>query len=469
MSFLRSLFSGVSGLRNHQVMMDVIGNNISNINTIGFKASRTTFSETFAQMLQSASSPTSDTGGTNPMQVGLGSAVATIDTIFSQGNLETTNSTTDLAIQGDGFFAVNKGGKTYYTRVGSFQFDAQGRLVNPGNGAIVQGKVAGPDGTLPTGTSLSDLKIALDQKSPARATTTASFSGNLDASAAVGKVSLSGNIDSGAAIGATAPPTTVTVTDAFGTAHTVTVTLTKTAANTWSYAIGATNGAITGGAGTLTFDATGKLVSVTPADFTLTPAGGAPPLAFSLDGTLTQIAGANALTSTETDPVNTSCSVTVYDSLGNQHTLSLEFVKTNTPNVWTWTASVGTPATITGGRTGQISFNSADGSLASFTYDDGSSGVAFNPNNGASAMTVSLNPGTAGVFAGVTQSQGSSSVSARSQDGYSAGDLSSISIDQSGKIVGNFSNSTVLGVEYVSQQYQVVFLWRHEFGGDLGS
>ena len=98
MAFLRSLFSGVSALRNHQTMMDVIGNNIANVNTVGFKAGRTTFSELYAQTVQGASRPTATNGGTNPMQVGLGMSVSTIDTLFTAGNIETTAVPFDLAI-----------------------------------------------------------------------------------------------------------------------------------------------------------------------------------------------------------------------------------------------------------------------------------------------------------------------------------------------------------------------------------
>ncbi len=116
MAFLRSLFAGVSGLRNHQTMMDVIGNNIANVNTVAFKYGRASFSELYAQTLRGAGRPLENTGGTNPMQVGLGMSVNTLDTIFSQGSIETTTNQTDLAIQGNGFFIVNKGGKQLFTR-----------------------------------------------------------------------------------------------------------------------------------------------------------------------------------------------------------------------------------------------------------------------------------------------------------------------------------------------------------------
>ena len=100
---MRSLFSGVSGLRNHQVRMDVIGNNVANVNTVAFKSGRVTFKEGFAQLLQGASRPPGDHGGINPIQVGLGMQIGSIDQLFTQGNIETTGANTDLAIQGDSF------------------------------------------------------------------------------------------------------------------------------------------------------------------------------------------------------------------------------------------------------------------------------------------------------------------------------------------------------------------------------
>jgi flagellar hook protein FlgE len=181
MSFLRSLFAGVSGLRNHQIMMDVIGNNIANINTIGYKAARVSFSEAFAQVLRGATQPSSDTGGTNPIQVGLGMNLSAVDTIFTQGNLETTGQVTDLAIQGNAFFIVRKGGKNYFTRAGAFKFDADGYLIDTATGAIVQGKMADPSGQIPPGARLEDIKIPFGQKSPAKATSVINLTGNLNA------------------------------------------------------------------------------------------------------------------------------------------------------------------------------------------------------------------------------------------------------------------------------------------------
>ncbi len=146
---MRSLFSGVSGLRNHQVEMDVIGNNIANVNTLGFKASRVTFEEAFAQLVQGARPPGSYTNvsGLNPTQVGLGMNIGSIDLLFTQGNLEATGVNTDLAIQGDSFFVVSDGVQNFYTRAGNFVLDANGRLVASTNGFVVQGRMA-TDGVL---------------------------------------------------------------------------------------------------------------------------------------------------------------------------------------------------------------------------------------------------------------------------------------------------------------------------------
>jgi len=136
---MRALFSGVAGLKNHQTRMDVIGNNIANVNTYGFKTSRVTFQDMLSQTIAGAAKPEENRGGVNPKQIGLGMTIASIDKIFTQGSLQTTGNQTDLAIQGDGFFVVSDGDKKYYTRAGTFGLDKNGTLVNPGNGLKVQG------------------------------------------------------------------------------------------------------------------------------------------------------------------------------------------------------------------------------------------------------------------------------------------------------------------------------------------
>lgn len=186
---LRSMDSGISGLESQQLAMDVIGNNIANVNTTGFKAGRATFEEQMSQLLEGASSPVGGTGGTNPMQVGLGVTTASIDSLMSQGSLQTTGQITDLAIQGQAYFVFSNGSGNVYSRNGGLQFDATGRLVSPTNGYCLQGMMANSDGTYPTGSKLGDIKVPYGEKSPAKATTDVKFACNLDSdSEALGSV-----------------------------------------------------------------------------------------------------------------------------------------------------------------------------------------------------------------------------------------------------------------------------------------
>lgn len=128
---LRSMYAGVSGMRGFQTKLDVIGNNIANVGTVGFKKGRVTFQDMMSQTTSSAQGPTANRGGMNPKQVGLGSQLGTIDTIHTQGFRQTTDVPLDLALEGDGMFAVRLGGSTAYTRAGNFGLDERGNIVNP--------------------------------------------------------------------------------------------------------------------------------------------------------------------------------------------------------------------------------------------------------------------------------------------------------------------------------------------------
>ncbi len=127
---LRSMYSGISGMKNMQTKLDVIGNNIANVNTYGFKKGRTTFSDMVSQQLAGATSPGENRGGVNARQVGLGMQLASIDTIHTQGSLQNTNRALDLGISGDGYFIVEDGETQYYTRAGNFYLDSEGNVVN---------------------------------------------------------------------------------------------------------------------------------------------------------------------------------------------------------------------------------------------------------------------------------------------------------------------------------------------------
>ena len=184
---LRSLFSGISGLRAHQTMLDVTGNNISNVNTAGFKSSQTQFQDTLSQVLTNAGGAQVGVGGTNPAQVGLGVRVAGITTNFQQGSSQLTNRSTDMMINGDGFFTVRNGNEQLYTRAGSFNFDSLGQLVTP-DGSLVQGWVANADGVVDTNTQLDTLRLPIATLMGAEPTTRSEFGGNLPADAADGTV-----------------------------------------------------------------------------------------------------------------------------------------------------------------------------------------------------------------------------------------------------------------------------------------
>jgi flagellar hook protein FlgE len=144
---MRSLYSGVTGLRNHQTRMDVIGNNIANVNTVGFKASRVVFQDIYSQTLTPASGPDTDSGGTNPKQIGLGMSLATVDVLHTKSAAQYTGADLDLSIEGDGFFTVSNGGALYYTRAGNFYTDKDNNLVT-GSGDFVQGYQVDTDGNL---------------------------------------------------------------------------------------------------------------------------------------------------------------------------------------------------------------------------------------------------------------------------------------------------------------------------------
>ncbi len=178
---MRSLFSGVSGLKNHQTRMDVIGNNISNVNTTGFKSSRVTFADTLNQTMTGASSPTANLGGTNPKQIGLGSSVSSIDLLFTDGSVQSTGKNTDLCLSGNGLFVVSNGSQTYYTRNGAFEFDANGNYVIPGSGMFVQGWM-GNDGVVNTTGAVGKITIAAGKSMNAQSTSIATYANNLNAS-----------------------------------------------------------------------------------------------------------------------------------------------------------------------------------------------------------------------------------------------------------------------------------------------
>jgi flagellar hook protein FlgE len=210
---MRSMFSGVSGLRSHQTMMDVVGNNVANVNTPGYKASQVTFQETLTQTVRGAAPGSGVIGGTNPIQIGLGTQVSTVDGIFTQGTAQTTGRLTDLMIQGDGYFILGRGAERFYTRAGGFGFDSQGYLVN-GTGLMAMGWNA-TGGVVDTSQALQAIRIPAGQVIPPEATTSVVLGGNLSVDAATGDT----------------VRTSITVFDSLGTARELVLTFTRNGAD----------------------------------------------------------------------------------------------------------------------------------------------------------------------------------------------------------------------------------------------
>ncbi len=286
---IRSMSSALSGLRNHQVMLDVVGNDIANVSTIGFKSSSTVFSDVLSQTLTGAATPGPATGGTNPAQIGLGSRLAGTIQSFTQGSLQLTGRQTDIAIQGDGFFVVNNSGENLYTRAGAFNLDADGNLTTPA-GHPVQGWMADSAGAVNTNLPLGSVQIRVGELLPPVQSTRVELGGNLSADAAIGDTDA----------------LSVAAYDTQGRSTIIELTFTKTAANEWTASAVSGNPpvAVALTDNVLTFDGDGELVS--PADRNVNIAGGAiagmpNPVAIELGGAtsagrITHFAGSSSAT-----------------------------------------------------------------------------------------------------------------------------------------------------------------------------
>ncbi len=694
---MASLFAGVSGLKNHQTRMNVIGNNIANVNTIGFKAGRVTFREALVQNYKGAGRPTEFSGGTNPVQLGLGMQVSTIDNLFQQGGLESTGQVTDMAVQGAGFFVLANNTGVFYSRNGAFSLDADANLVDPSSGLYVQGRMADANGVIDVARPIGNITIPMGQQDPARATEQISMGNNLDSTATDSTASLASAGTSNISI------VNGEASDGAGGVHTLTITGTQATQSTFQganiaddgtgnpgailsanmtlaslgvtdasdFSISRDNGArvdvisgltvnstvgdlvaainqiddldaelvdilsgttivgreieirrtragsgldynfesssaqvvldpngvprtnpatqstytgtngtgapitlatlltdldaaidttgltisLDGGPGTLVdlsgyaaptvgdlitaisaipgvtaeLDASGE-VTVTrdvPGDgatynlelsdnagpsiltevfgvagpltvnngtaadinniagvifgvaddstidatngtdhtFSCTdifqPSGGnqQPPVSLGIyidpnDGLAKGITGlggggvtvrtpdSGLMTGTaviDTEDTIHRTSITVYDTQGGRHALTVEFLKSVNPNEWTWSASFNGNETVTSGGSGLVRFND-DGTLLSFEFDGGASGITFNPNTGAGLSTITIDAGAVGMSDGLTGFAGLSSASILTQDGYGVGVLDKISVDSSGSIYGVFTN-----------------------------
>ena len=262
---LQAMYSGISAIEAHQEQMDVIGNNIANVNTTAYKSGRVTFQDQLSQTLQGASVPTGNVGGTNPQQIGLGVRVGSIDTLMSQGGLESTSRPTDMALQGNGYFMLGDSTGVSYTRDGSFSLDSNGNLVSGASGSFVLGWKADANGNINSTQQISPashLSIPVGGLTAVQPTTNATFAGNLSADDPGGDTYVR----------------SVAVYDSLGEKQNVTLTFqrdtTDPTNHTWKWA--ASGDAAAAGSGTISFDpaGTGKEVGMTGA-ITLNPTNGA--------------------------------------------------------------------------------------------------------------------------------------------------------------------------------------------------
>ncbi len=286
-----ALFAGVSGLQNQQRALDVIGHNIANINTTGYRSGRVLFQDLFSATIHGASGPSGGRSGTNPAQIGLGVWLANIDINFNQGSFQTTGIGSDLGIQGDGFFVMSDGLALFYTRDGSFSLDPNGNLTDPATGFRVQGYSA-IDGVVDTTGGIGNIEIQVGGAALARATESVTFSGNLDARA-----------DAADPVGWPPVGRTLAVFDSQGKQVNLTFTFTRAAApaNTFELIVTSDQGTVGGDATTaspfdVTFDADGQIVAGSSfVDVSVTNLTGVNDLNITVDfSTLTQLGGSGS-------------------------------------------------------------------------------------------------------------------------------------------------------------------------------
>lgn len=432
---MRSMFSGVSGLRNHQTRMDVIGNNIANVNTIGFKGSRVNFQDILSQNLQGAAAPQGNRGGTNPMQIGLGMSMASIDTIFTDGSTQTTGKQTDLALQGQGFFIVNDGDTSYYTRAGNFDFDTSGNYIVPGTGLKVQGWMADANGAINTTGAIGDIQIPIGTSMTPEPSQTITMTKNLDSETA----------------GGTTYQTSVTIYDSLGAEHVLNINFIKPATPpTTDVAINAQqfDNATVGSTNTqnlTVYDSNGIARNLTVTTTLNTAYSAGPPVVDPTwdyviqEGTTTLASGTNQLLSTFTAGITVSDGANLSFALSYPGATSDVGYTAGTPtytggtaataNAWQWTVTTNDSSVTlgTGAGPNPLTFTSEG------AFSSGGGNLALTFSNGANPQTVAFN------LNGLTQYASESTVNG-SADGYSSGTLETVTLDTSGTITGRFSN-----------------------------
>ena len=462
-----ALTSGVTGLQAHQQMLDVTGNNLANVNTTSYKSSRINFSSLLSETVKTASAPTSSLGGTNSLQVGTGVSVSGVTYNMNSGDIVSTGNPLDMAIDGEGYYVLNDGAKNVYTRAGVFSVDADNNLVDAATGYIVQriGTVGESDGFQTSGNT--NVNIPYDVAMPANATTEIVISGNLSAdesssdtknelksdvtytkdgdapllTTTIGSLDqFTGGAGTNGAMGAAESGTiTIAGIDPDGNAYTSNLTFAVTSTTRLGDLVDHLNdnvltgctASLSNGQIVITDDATGYSQS----DLSLSYSG---------DGAL-ETPGYFEISTVGGEEVK-SLNITVYDTQGEAHTLSAALVRNEEANSWDMvlTSITGNVSSLDFGdrRIKDIEFDEDDGSLSGLnelTADTAQFTIGF-AHNPAVPQTISVHLGTAGEFDGLTQFAGSSTAVATDQDGYEAGSLSTVSVNNEGILIGTYSN-----------------------------
>jgi len=444
MSLIKSLNSGVSGLKGFQTKMDTIGNNIANVDTTGFKSSSVSFSELMNENI--GGSGGGDSAPSLSNQVGLGVRVASVDRDFSQGTIENTGKATDLAIQGDGYFIVNDGTQDLMTRAGNFTFNKDGNLVDQA-GNFVQGYNANQSGNILGGGATDNIQIDFENALAPQKTGEVNLGGNLNASTSVKQVVQaqsaftddSGNIaTSSTAIN----DLSQTTTDLAG-GDTIDMDITANDGSTtttvsYTYAAGDTLGDMVNALNT-------QIDADADVDAQLRLVDGM--LELRSDNLGDSDLDVNSLTASGTGAVNfpgfqvtqegetntQTMSTTVYDDLGNEHSLLLDFTQT-AENTWEYEAKFADGEAISSGATGTVTFDE-QGQIASGDNFD----IEFDPGNGAKTTKFSVALGSS-EGTSFTQYAGANTAKVLSQDGYTQGSLVDVRINGEGRVQGVYDN-----------------------------
>ncbi len=460
MSF--ALSAGVTGLQAHQKMLDIAGNNLANVNTTAFKASRITFSELLCETIKKASQPTTNIGGTNPQQMGSGVGIAGISPDMAQGNLVNTGNPLDLAMEGEGYFVLKGSEGNIFSRAGAFAVDANSNLVDPTTGYLVQR--IGSVGTEFQSSLNSNIHVPYDIAMPASATSEVVVAGNLSADAILDTTQtnvLTSNIiytTSGAtATGATELDQLDQFSGTFGATTTITASgydpsgddladagLTVTGATTLQNVIDHLNNNV--------LDPTEQVASLVSGKIRITDVSSGYSLsdiklAWADDGSAVLTMPTYFEVSTVGGDEVKNVNITVYDSQGGKHVLSGAFVRTNTANTWDMilTSITGDISDIdisgdSNRRISDITFDAGDGSYSGLGGSDTAQFVVTFAHDTSNPQTIAVSMGTSGQLDGLTQFAGNSTAVAREQDGYEAGRLSTVSVDNEGTVIGAFSN-----------------------------